>query len=361
MKIKYIIYLLIVVLLGYLIFNRINKGKEGQQKNGIKMQSKDGTTPLVSVKGLIVSTQDFSNDLNVSGSIEANEQVQIRSEVAGLVRAVNFKEGSDVTKGDLLIKIDNRELKAQLLQAETKVKLAAQIETRARKLLKSEAISQEEYENANAELRLLQAQTQLIEAQLSKTEIRAPFSGRIGLTNISIGSYITPSTEIVTLLSVNPVKITFSIPEKYAQMVRIGSEISFTTAGNSEVFTAKIYAKEPAISVATRTLILKAKAQNNSRLLLPGSFANINLPLENIKDAILIPTEAVIPILKGKQVFICKNGLAKAVQITSEIRTDINVLVSSGLAVGDTVLTSGIMAIKPDAPVSVSIESVNKK
>jgi membrane fusion protein (multidrug efflux system) len=360
MKIKYIIYLLIVVLLGYLIFNKINKGKEGQQKNGNKMQSKDGVTPPISVKGLIVSTQDFSNDLNVSGSIEANEQVQIRSEVAGLVRAVNFKEGSDVTKGDLLIKIDNRELKAQLLQAETKVKLAAQIETRARKLLKSEAISQEEYENANAELRLLQAQTQLIEAQLSKTEIRAPFSGRIGLTNISIGSYITPSTEIVTLLSVNPVKITFSIPEKYAQMVKIGSEISFTTAGNSEVFTAKIYAKEPAIAVATRALILKAKAQNNSRLLLPGSFANINLPLENIKDAILIPTEAVIPILKGKQVFICKNGLAKAVQITSEIRTDRNVLVSSGLAVGDTVLTSGIMAIKPDAPVSVSIESVNK-
>jgi membrane fusion protein, multidrug efflux system len=361
MKIKYIVYTLITILLGYLIFNKIKKGNEGQQKNSNKMQSKDGATPPTAVKGLVVGTQDFSNDLNVSGSIEANDQVQIRSEVSGLVREVKFKEGSDVNKGDLLIKIDARELRAQLLQAETKAKLAAQIEARARKLLKSEAISQEEYENANAELRLLQAQTQLIEAQLSKTEIRAPFSGRIGLTNISIGSYITPSTEIVSLLSVNPVKITFSIPEKYAQMVKIGTEISFTTAGNSEIFTAKIYAKEPAIAVATRTLILKAKALNNNRKLLPGSFANINLPLAHIKEAILIPTEAVIPILKGKQVFICKNGLAKAVQITSEIRTDRNVLVSSGLAVGDTVLTSGIMAINPDAPVIVSIENVNKK
>ena len=360
MKIKYIIYILLTLLIGYLIFNRIKKSKEGS-KNGSKMSSKEGEIPPTTVKGIIVSAQNFSDDLNVSGSIEANEQVQIRSEISGLVRSVNFKEGSNVNKGDLLIKIDDRELKAQLLQADTKVKLATQIEARAHKLLQSEAISHEEYDNASADLKLLQAQTQLIKAQLSKTEIRAPFSGRIGLRNISVGSYITPSTEIVNLLSVNPVKINFSVPEKYAQMVKMGSKISFTTAGNSQVFTAEIYAKEPAIAVETRTLILKARASNNNGLLLPGSFANINLPLKNIENAILVPTEAVIAILKGKQVFVCKNGFAKAVEIKSEIRTDRNVLVSSGLAIGDTVLTSGIMAIKADAPVKVSIESVNKK
>ena len=359
MKIKYIIYLLIVILLGYLIVNRINKGKESPKNSG-KTNTKEGENKPTSVKGIIVSAQNFSNELNVSGSIEANEQVQIRSEISGLVRSVNFKEGTSINKGDLLIKIEDRELKAQLLQADTKVKLAAQIEARARKLLQSEAISQEEYDNINADLKLLQAQTLLIKAQLSKTEIRAPFSGRIGLRNISVGSYITPSTEIVNLLSVNPVKITFSIPEKYAQLIKLGSKISFTTAGNSQVFNAEIFAKEPAITIETRTLVLKARAINNNNLLLPGSFANINLPLENIKDAILIPSEAIIPILKGKQVFICKNGLAKAVEIKSEIRTEKDVLVSLGLSVGDTVLTTGIMSIKADAPVKVTIESQNK-
>jgi membrane fusion protein (multidrug efflux system) len=350
MKTKYIVYILIVLLLGYLIFNRIQKSKSGTPK-----AEKGGVIPPTGVSGIIVNTQNFANTVNVSGAIEANEQVQIRSEISGLVRSVNFKEGSNVNIGDLLIKIDDRELQAMLVQAKTKENLAAEIEGRAKKLLKSEAISQEEYDNAIAELKLLQAQTQLIRAQLSKTEIRAPFSGKIGLRNISSGTYITPATDIVNLVSVNPAKISFSVPEKYAQMVQNGTNITFKIAGTSKIFNGKIYAKEPAIAVNTRTLIIKATSNNNDGLLLPGSFANITLPLENIKDAILVPSEAVIPILNGKQVFVSKNGFAKAVEIKSEIRTDKDVLVSSGLTKGDTVLTSGVMAIKPDAPVKVKI------
>lgn len=350
MKTKYIIYTLIVLLLGYLIFNRIQKSKSGTLK-----AEKGGVIPPTGVNGIIITTQNFSNTVNVSGAIEANEQVQIRSEISGLVRSVNFKEGSAVNKGDLLIKIDDRELQAMLVQAKTKENLAAEIEGRAKKLLKSEAISQEEYDNAIAELKLLQAQTLLIRAQLSKTEIRAPFSGKIGLRNISTGTYVTPATDIVNLVSVNPAKISFSVPEKYAQMVQDGTSITFTIAGTSKIFNAKIYAKEPSIAINTRTLILRATSNNGDGLLLPGSFANVTLPLENIKDAILVPSEAVIPILNGKQVFVSRNGFAKAIEIKSEIRTDKDVLVSSGLTKGDTVLTSGVMAIKPDAPVKVKI------
>ena len=350
MKTKYIVYILIVLLLGYLIFNKIQKSKSGTPK-----VEKGGVLPPTSVNGIIVSTQDFANTVNVSGTIEANEQVQIRSEISGLVRSVNFKEGSNINRGDLLIKIDDRELQAMLVQAKTKENLDAEIEGRAKKLLKSEAISQEEDDNAIAELKLLQAQTQLIRAQLSKTEIRAPFSGKIGLRNISSGTYVTPATDIVNLVSVNPAKISFSVPEKYAQMVENGTSITFTIAGTSKVFNAKIYAKEPAIAVNTRTLILRATSNNSDGLLLPGSFANVTLPLENIKEAILVPSEAVIPILNGKQVFVSRNGFAKAIEIKSEIRTDKDVLVSSGLTKGDTVLTSGVMAIKPDGPVKVKI------
>ncbi len=352
MKIKYVVYIAIVLLLGYLIFNRIQKSKKASDNPKANL-----SVPAVGVNGIIVSTQNFSNVVSISGTIQANEQVMIRSEVSGLVRDLNFNEGSNVRKGDLLIKIDDRELQAQLLQAKTKENLAAEIEGRAKKLLKSEAISQEEYDNSIAELKLLQAQTQLIRAQLSKTEIRAPFTGKIGLRNISTGSYITPTTEIVNLVSTNPIKVNFSVPEKYAQLVKTGSAITFTIAGSSKIFTAKIYAKEPAIDINTRTLILKARSENNDGLLLPGTFANITLSLENIKDAILVPTEAVIPILRGKQVYISKNGFAKAVDIKSEIRTPKDIIVSAGLSKGDTVIISGIMALKPGSPVKVKIEN----
>jgi membrane fusion protein (multidrug efflux system) len=341
--------------LGYLIYHRITANAKTAGPQAAAGQP--GEAPAIAVNGMLVKTQTFANTVAVSGTIEANEQVQIKSEISGLIKSINFSEGSNVGKGSLLIKIDDSELQAQLAQALTKEKLASEVAARAAKLLKAEAISQEEYDNADAELRSLKAQTQLIRAQLSKTSIRAPFSGRIGLRNISNGAYITPTTPIANLVSINPVKITFSVPEKYTSMVKVGTNITFTVAGTSRIFNATIYAKEPSIDVTTRTLVLKARSANADGYLLPGTFANVNLPLEVIKDAILIPSEAVIPVLKGKLIHISKNGIAKAVDIQSDIRTDEDVLVSSGLNVGDTVIVSGIMALKDGAPVKVKIKS----
>ncbi|HET8828955.1 MAG TPA: efflux RND transporter periplasmic adaptor subunit, partial [Pelobium sp.] len=295
------------------------------------------------------------------GSIEANEQVEIRSEISGLIKSINFKEGTLVNKGALLLKIDDSELQAQYVQALTKQKLAKETADRAAKLLKSEAISQEEFDNAEAELKLLQAQTQLVRAQLAKTEVRAPFSGRIGLRNVSNGAYVTPAQTIANLVSVNPVKISFSIPEKYSQMVKDGLKITFTIAGTSKVFNGVIYAKEPAIDINTRTLDIKALAENSNNYLIPGTFANVNLTLKSIKDAILIPSVAITPILNGKQVFIVKNGKAKAVTIESDVRTANRVLVSKGLSKGDTIITSGIMAINTGTPVEVRINKETTK
>jgi membrane fusion protein (multidrug efflux system) len=351
MKIKYIIYPLLFLMLAYLIFNRIKSGSKE------KSAPKGGGAPSeIMVDGLIVKQQDFDNKVSLSGTLEPNEQIQIRSEVSGLVKQIYFTEGSNVSAGDLLVKIDDKELVAQLSQANTKEKLAAEVAARAAKLLKVEAISTEEYDNVIAELKSLKAQTQLIRAQIARTEIRAPFSGKIGLRYISNGAYVNPTTDIANLISINPLKITFAVPEKYAQMVDMGSEILFTVAGNTKIFKAKVYAKEPAIDIATRTLVLKAKADNANNELIPGSFANIDLTLSSIKGAILVPTDAVIPVLKGKQVYLVKNGKAKATAIKSEIRTDENILVSQGLKVGDTVIISGIMAIKDDALVKVKIK-----
>lgn len=351
MKIKYIIYTLIALVLAYLIYNRL-QGEKKADSGGNKGSGKGSSAVL---NAIIAKSQKFDNVISVSGSIEANEQVSIRSEIPGLVREIYFQEGTLVSKGAILLRIDDRELKAQLIQAETKEKLAFEVERRASKLLAAEAISQEEYDNSLAELKSLQAQSQLIKAQLSKTEIRAPFSGKIGLRSISVGAYITPTTDIANLVSINPVKIDFSIPEKYANRVKVGTRLDFTVSGKNTVMEATVYAIEPSIDMNTRTLLLRAKADNRSESLLPGTFANIKLPLESIQNAILIPTEAVVPVLKGKQVFVYENGKAIAKDVETDIRTDKDVLVTSGIKVGDTVLISGLMSLRTDQEVKIKV------
>lgn len=354
MKTKYIVYTILVLLLAAFVGYRFNKNKVNKASFGGGRGS-GGPASALTVNGIITKAENFSNSLSIAGTIEANEQVDIRSEISGLVTEIQFNEGSTVSKGKVLLKINDLELQAQLSQALTKQKLAQETEYRAAKLLEKEAISKEEYDVALSEFRSLQSQTQLIRAQLSKTLIRAPFSGKIGLRTISAGEYITPSSNIARLVSINPVKILFSIPEKYAGTIKLNTSISFTVAGSKNKYTGIIYAIEPEINMSTRTLQLKAKASNSNEDLLPGSFAKIDLPLSNIKDAILIPTQSIVPVLKGKKVYISSNGKAKEVLVETGTRTEESVLVLSGLSIGDTVLTTGIMSLKEAMPVNVKV------
>ena len=314
-----------------------------------------GGAPPMRVNGVVIIPRNFANILAVTGSIEANEQVEIRSEVSGLVRSISFNEGSPVTKGQVLIKIDDSELRAQLSQAQSRQSLAEENERRAKLLLEKEAISREEYDVARADLKTAQAQSQLIQAQLAKTTIRAPFAGRIGLRNISVGGYLTPTTVIANLVNINPVKITFSVPEKYSNQVKVNTPLQFTVSGLPKTFTATVYAIEPGIETETRTLQLRARAENPDNELRPGSFANINLPLSEVPNALLVPSEAIIPIQNGKKVFVAENGKAKEVKVETDTRTDKEVMVTSGLQAGDTVLTTGIMTLKAGSPVIVKV------
>lgn len=353
MKIKYIVYTLIIVGVSALVYYRIseNSAKKEEQGGG----GKNGKKPPMSVNGVVVAPEEFSNILSLSGSIEANEQVEIRSEVSGIAENIYFTEGAKVTKGQVLVKINDVELRAQAGAAKTRQNLASENERRAKLLLQKEAISQEEYDIASADFKTAQAQTQLINAQIAKTSIRAPFSGTIGLRNISPGTYVTPTTLIANLVNSNQLKITFSIPEKYASQMKLDSKISFTVAGTTENFEAKIYAIEPAVDVATRTLRVRALAQNTQGKLLPGTFANVALPLEKIKDAYVIPTEAIVPIQGGKKVFVSKNGQAQEVMVQTGTRTDKDIVVLTGLKAGDTVLTTGVLTLKKETPVKVSV------
>jgi membrane fusion protein (multidrug efflux system) len=351
MKIKTISITLISLGLLGLIGYRITKNSAESEKNDKKGDKK----PPLSVTAIVVTSKDFSNGISLSGSIEANENVEIRSEVSGIVEKISFSEGTNVSKGQVLLKVNDIELRAQLSQAITKQKLASENERRAKLLLQKEAISQEEYDIASAEFRSLKSQTQLIQAQIAKTTIRAPFSGKIGLRNISPGTYVTPTTIITKLVSSNQVKISFSIPEKYASEIENNASILFTIPNNPQKFSAKIYAIEPEIETATRTLKIRAIADNSNRKLLPGTFATIELSLKNIKDAIVIPTEAVVPIQDGKVVYIANCGKAKEVKIETMARTSKDVVVTSGIKSGDTLLTSGVMSLKDEADIKVKL------
>jgi membrane fusion protein (multidrug efflux system) len=365
MKKRYIVYIILALGLAYLIYYRIGenkkiegKGEKGNTKGGKESKggkSEKGMGQLINVDGIVVNQSNFNSDLEISGAIEANESVVLRSEVSGLVTAINFKEGSQVTKGSVLVKINDRDIQAQLQDLYTKQKLSATNENRAKQLLEKGAISQEEYDTSLADLRSYQAQAQLIKAQLAKTSIVAPFSGKIGLRNISTGVYLTPATAIANLVSTNPVKITFSIPEKYSSQIKQGSEITFTTDGSSKINKGKVYAIEPGINASTRTLQVRALAANDGQTLLPGSFAKIKLVLNTKENAILIPTEAVVPVLNGKIVYLVKNGEVEERKVEAGNRTDVSIVITSGLATGDTVLTTGSMTVKKGSKVNVHL------
>ncbi|WP_422795557.1 efflux RND transporter periplasmic adaptor subunit [Sphingobacterium sp. HJSM2_6] len=320
-----------------------------------KQQAPTGARTAAKVFGRVIQGQEFSDYLSLSGSIEADEQIELHTEISGIVESINFNEGGRVGQGQVLITINDAELQAQLAQANTRAVLAGENERRAKLLLEKEAISQEEYDIASADFRTAQAQIQLIKAQLSKTVVRAPFSGTIGLRNISKGSYVSPTINIAQLVNTNRLKVSFSIPEKYANKVSTNGQIKFSVQGVSEEFTAKIYATEPAVEANTRTLLVKAITNNPSNKLIPGTFANITFPLETLENGLLVPAEALIPIQNGKKLFVMKNGKATEVLVETGARTDADVLITSGIQAGDTVLTSGVMSLRNGSPVQVTL------
>lgn len=349
MKFKYILYVVVtlglVVLAYFLFFHGDSKPKEEKRNQGGPM----------SVEAIIVTPQYAADTLTLTGNIDADEKVEVRSEVSGIVERIYFSEGTRVSKGQTLVKINDIELQAQLRQAETRRTLTSENERRARLLLEKGAISQEEYDIASADFKTAQAQIQLIRAQISKTSVRAPFSGVIGLRNISPGAYISPEMLITNLVKSNQVKITFSIPEKYASGVKVNTKVNFTVANTSEKFTATIYAIQPEIEINTRTLTVRARAENGTGKLIPGTFANIAFDLNEVQDAIIVPTQAIVPVQNGKKVFVYKNGKAKEAMVQTGSRSESDVIVLSGLNPNDTVLTTGVLSLKDGAPVKISI------
>jgi membrane fusion protein (multidrug efflux system) len=291
--------------------------------------------------------------LAATGTVRANEEVEIVSEISGKISEIHFEEGSRVEAGDLLLKIDDSELVAEHQRALYRVDLAEKAEARQKQLLEDGVISSEDYDVALGELNVLRAELQLIEAQLLKTEIRAPFSGVIGLRWVSPGSYLSSQTRIASLNDLDPLKLDFTVPEKHFAVMRVGDEISFTVQGSERTFSGTIYAIEPSVDASTRSLRLRARCPNPDGLLLPGAFANVDLILRSVPDALTVPSIAVIPELGGKKVFVYEDGRAQPRSVETGIRSEDAVQITAGLAEDDLVIVSGILQMQPGLEVEI--------
>jgi membrane fusion protein, multidrug efflux system len=346
---KYLIFRVFLLILPAL-FMLAGCGKKVQQ-NAQPGKGRRGGPVFVEVK--VVQPQPLQNVINTTGSILANERVDLKPEVSGRVTNIYFQEGSLVTKGKLLVKLNDAELQAQLKRNKAQEQLLTDDVFRKSKLLEIRAISQEEYEASTNQLQIVQAEKQLILAQIEKTEIYAPFSGKIGLRSVSPGNFIVNNTIVASLQQLDPVKIEFDVPEKYSALVKEGMTINFNIENMDSTFLGKIYAVESSISSETRTLKIRALSTNPRGVLIPGTYARISIVLEEFPEAIEIPSEAMINELEGNSVFIMNKGKALKTKIKPGIRTENSVQILEGVSIGDSLITTGLLQISNGSPVTL--------
>ena len=309
--------------------------------------------PVV-VDGFVVSASSISENIEVPGSLLPFEETSIRAEVGGRIVKMNINEGSVVSKGTLLVKLFDEDLQAALRKLEVQLKIKEKSEERSSELLKIQGISQQDYDLSALDVENLRADIEATKIAISKTEIRAPYSGRVGLRNVSLGAYIAPSDVITVLRQVDKLKLEFSIPEKYAKEISTGYTIRFQVDGGSSYHNAKVIATENSVDQNTRTLKVRALVTEAHPELIPGVFAKVNLQLGKDDNALLVPTQAVIPSARNKQVIVVRGDSALYQVVETGVRDSAFVHILSGVKKGDTVVTTGLMAIRPKSTIKIN-------
>ncbi|WP_300724692.1 efflux RND transporter periplasmic adaptor subunit [uncultured Bacteroides sp.] len=325
-------------------------------KQNEELAEAEQSVPKNKNKGLNVNAQIIkphllTDQLFVSGKLMPDEEVDLSFETSGKITDIFFSEGTLVKKGQLLAKINDRQLQAQLDRLEAQMPLAEDRVFRQNALLQRDAVSKEAYEQVKTELATLNADIENVKANIDMTELRAPFDGILGLRQVSTGTYASPSTIIAKLTKITPLKVEFAVPERYAKQIRKGTKLTFKIEGKLEAFNAEVYATESSIDPSTHTLTVRALYPNRNRELLPGRYADIELKQNEIKDAIAIPSEAIVPEMGKNKVFVYRSGKAEPVDVTIGLRTEAEVQIVKGLAIGDTIITSGTLQLRKGMPV----------
>lgn len=310
----------------------------------------------LNVRAVVMGEQSLTDGLYVSGSLVPDEEVSLSFETSGKITEILFREGTYVEKGELLAKINDAPLQAELRRQQAQVKLMQDRVFRAKALLAKEAVSQEAVQEAEANLQALQANIDGVKAEIAQKELRAPFSGVIGLRQVSPGAYVTTQTAVATLTKTRPLKVEFSVPERYAGTLEPGTDLTFTAEGDLTPRDAKVYAFDSRVDSETRTYTVRALYDNADGKLVPGRYVNVNLTTRHYDKTLAVPSEAIVSEMGIDKVFVCRNGKAEPVEITKGLRTDAQVQVLRGLAIGDTVITSGTMQLRAGQSVIVAVE-----
>jgi len=314
-----------------------------------------GSAGPLKVSAVVVEAAPLAETASSTGTLLAAEAVDLQAEVSGKITAINFREGARVARGDLLVKLNDADLQARRSGAEHELALAERREQRAAELLTQGFVIQDAHDGALNTVQVRRADLALIEAEIAKTEIRAPFDGIAGLRYVSEGAFVGATTRIATLQRVDALKMDFAVAERYAAKVKIGSPITFMVAGRDEEFGGEVYAYDPRIDPETRTLLLRALCPNPGGVLLPGGFANVKLVLAEAHDALLIPAESLIPDFEAAYVFVAVDGKVERRRVLTGTRTESRVQIVEGLSAGDVVVTSGLQQLRAGARVETVI------
>ncbi len=310
--------------------------------------------PAAKVDAYIVSTAAVSNEIEVPGSLAPFEETNLQPEVSGRVTGIFFKEGATVNQGAVLVKLYDADLQAQAKKLQVQLAISKKTEERQAELLKINGISQQDYDLSLLSVKNLQADIDILQTNISKTSLRAPFTGKAGLRNISMGAYISPSTVVTTIREVDKLKLLFTVPERYSAKMRMGNSIKFKIDGSDNIFSATIIATENSVAEDTRSMKVKATVGRESNKLFAGAFAKVQLSLGTNEAALMIPTQAIIPQARGKKVMLYTNGMANLAPVTTGVRDTAMVQITSGLKAGDTVIITGLLTIKPGSKVQLN-------
>jgi membrane fusion protein, multidrug efflux system len=309
------------------------------------------SAPPTQVDVLVAATKPMSNTLEVNGTVVANEYVELHPEASGRLTYLFVPEGKLIKKGTLIAKINNADLQAQVDKSKVSLELAMKTEQRDKQLLAVNGINQADYDAALNIVNGFRADIEYNQALLDKTLLKAPFDGYIGLRQVSVGAYVSPTTLIATLLQLDRIKVDFVIPEDYSSVLKVGSTVDVEMDENGKTRKAQIVAVEPQVNLATRNMTVRALLENNNAN--PGSFVKVQVKSGLNKRAIMIPTNALIPDDKNNQVVLVKNGTASFVNVTTGIRLSNNVEITAGIKEGDTVVITGVLFARPKAPLQV--------
>ena len=311
--------------------------------------------PGIAVEAIKVAVVKLPQALTAVGSLRSDETIIVRPEVAGRIAHIQFKEGERVEKGHVLIRLDDSVQRADLDRARANLKLAKSKHERALDLMNKGFLSSQAKDEAENNLRVAQADAQLMEARHGKSEIRAPFSGVIGLRQVSLGDYVKEGQDIVNLESIDPLKVDFRVPEVAMSQVKSGQLLQIALdALPDKVYDGKVYAINPLVDANGRSIVIRAQVPNRDGRLRPGMFARVRLFTSGEKDTVVVPEESLFPVGEDKYVYKVVDGKATRQKITIGARREGRVEVLNGLGPEDVVVTAGAIKLREGAVVKIA-------